>query len=64
MGIPMNNIHAPTVASGPTSDHQTNGINFEKLSLIDLMAEKDRIETELKALGSVLESVSISYASS
>ena len=59
MGIPMDNIHAPTVASGPTSNHQANGSSFEKLSLTELIAEKDRVENELKALGSVLESVRV-----
>ena len=58
MGIPMDNIHAPTVPSGPSTGREANGGNFEKLSLTELIAEKDRVEIELKALGSVLDSVS------
>ena len=62
MGIPMDdNIHAPTVSSGPTTGGRSDERSSGKLSLIELMAEKDRVEGELKALGSVLESVS-SYA--
>jgi hypothetical protein len=53
-------IHTPTVASGPTSGGYSNGIPKEQLSLQELMAEKDRLETELKALGQVLDSVSVS----
>jgi 26S proteasome non-ATPase regulatory subunit 9 len=56
----MDDIHAPTVASGPTSGGYSNGISKEQLSLQELMAEKDRLETELKALGQVLDSVSVS----
>ena len=59
MGIPMDNIHAPTVVSGPTSDPRTADEKYSKnLSLLDLIAEKDKVEAELKALGSVLDSVS------
>ena len=53
----MDNIHAPTVSSGPTSSGHSNGIPKEQLSLQELMAEKDRVEAELKALGQVLDSV-------
>lgn len=53
----MDDIHTPTVASGPTSGGHTNGISKEQLSLQELIAEKDRVETELKALGQVLDSV-------
>lgn len=55
----MNDIHAPTVSSGPTSSAYANGIPKEQLSVRELMAEKDRVETELKALGQVLDSVRI-----
>lgn len=58
MGIPMdNNIHAPTVPSGPT----TAGTGFKDLtkhSMAELMSEKERIEAELSAYSSVLASVS------
>lgn len=49
-------IHAPTVPSGPT----TAGTGFRdlsKLSMVELMSEKDRIEAELSAYSSVLTSV-------
>ncbi|KAL6708805.1 putative 26S proteasome regulatory subunit [Coniothyrium glycines] len=49
-------IHAPTVASGPTSRASTNGTPKDQLSLHELIAEKERVETELKALGQVLDS--------
>jgi 26S proteasome non-ATPase regulatory subunit 9 len=60
MGICMDDLHTPTVASGPTSSGYSNGIPKEQLSLQELIAEKDRLETELKALGQVLDSVSVS----
>jgi 26S proteasome regulatory subunit N4 len=53
------NIHAPVVSSGPT----TVGAGIQdasKLSMLELMAEKERIEAELSALSSVLSSVSAS----
>lgn len=52
----MDDIHTPTVASGPTSGGHTNGVPKEQLSLQELIAEKDRVEAELKALGQVLDS--------
>jgi len=57
MGLRMDDIHAPTVASGPSST-QANDAGREKLSLPELIAEKDRVWSELSALGSVLDSVS------
>lgn len=60
MGLRMNDIHAPTVASGPSST-QANGAEREKLSLPELIAEKDRVWSELSALGSVLDSVSAAF---
>ena len=56
----MENLHAPTVPSGPTSapanDNQfrTNGLTFA-----ELQQKKDNLEAEIKALGSVLESVGL-----
>ncbi|OJJ73282.1 hypothetical protein ASPBRDRAFT_28537 [Aspergillus brasiliensis CBS 101740] len=56
MGIPMgSNIHAPTVASGPTSGGAPP-LDLSKLGMVDLMQEKERIEEELSALSSVLGS--------
>ena len=59
MGLPlrMNNLHAPTVPSGPTTAPATNG-NATHKSFAELQRKKDDIEAELKALGSVLGSVS------
>ncbi len=59
MGIPlrMENLHAPTVPSGPTSVPAINGSNTSGLSFAQLQAKKDNIEAEIRALGSVLESV-------
>jgi hypothetical protein len=62
LGIRMVDLHTPTVASGPTSGGYSNGVPKDQLSLQELIAEKDRLETELKALGQVLDSVSISTA--
>ncbi|VUC33847.1 unnamed protein product [Clonostachys rosea] len=49
------NIHAPTVPSGPTSSGAANG-DATHLSFAELQRKKDEVETELKALGSVLDS--------
>lgn len=58
MGLPMDDIHTPTVPSGPTTGQRVaNGVGMGKLSLMDLIAEKTRVEEELTALGSVLDSV-------
>ncbi|TKA69449.1 hypothetical protein B0A55_07112 [Friedmanniomyces simplex] len=54
----MDDLHAPTVASGPTSQPTTNGAGRE-LTLPQLMAKKEDLEGELSALGSVLDSVCI-----
>lgn len=56
----MDDIHAPTVASGPTSTGHSNGVSKDQLSLRELIAEKERVEAELKALGQVLDSVYLS----
>ncbi|KAH8435291.1 putative 26S proteasome non-ATPase regulatory subunit Nas2 [Aspergillus melleus] len=55
MGIPMDdNIHAPTVSSGPSSGGAPR--DLAKLSMTDLMQEKEGIEEELSTLSSVLSS--------
>lgn len=59
MGIRMDDLHTPTVASGPTSSSYSNGVSKEQLSLQELIAERNRLEAELKALGQVLDSVSM-----
>lgn len=52
----MNNLHAPTVPSGPTSARLTNG-GTAHLTFAELQRKKDNMEAELKALGGVLDSV-------
>ncbi|KAL8909937.1 MAG: hypothetical protein Q9171_004758 [Xanthocarpia ochracea] len=59
MGLPMDDIHTPTVPSGPASTYASQNRNTAGgTSLQDLIAEKKRAEEELKALSSVLDSVS------
>jgi 26S proteasome non-ATPase regulatory subunit 9 len=60
MGLPlkMENLHAPTVPSGPTSGPQTNGTSTSGLSLAQLQVKKDNLEAEIRALSGVLDSVS------
>lgn len=52
----MNNLHAPTVPSGPTSGAVANG-NAGHLGFGELQRKKADLEEELTALGGVLESV-------
>jgi len=59
MGLPlmkMNNLHAPTIPSGPTSGG-TNGIKTGGLTLPELQIKKENMEAELRALSGVLDSV-------
>ncbi|PSR92079.1 hypothetical protein BD289DRAFT_429399 [Coniella lustricola] len=51
----MNNLHAPTVPSGPTTARATNG-GAAHLSFTELQRKKENMESELKALSSVLDS--------
>lgn len=52
----MDNIHAPTVPSGPSSRPLANG-NAAHLSFAELQLKKDNLEAELKVLSGVLDSV-------
>lgn len=52
----MNNLHAPTVPSGPTTARPTNG-GAAHLTFAELQRKKENMEAELKALSSVLDSV-------
>lgn len=62
MGIPMNDMHAPPVAAGPTSTTPAQSdFDVSKLSLDELFDAKDHLEAELDALASVLESVSFTF---
>lgn len=58
MGFRMDpdDIHAPTVGSGPTSRPAANG-EEKQASLPEIIAQKENIEAELSALSSVLDSV-------
>lgn len=60
----MESMHAPTVASGPTAVNGVRELDLSKLTLPGLIEEKERLESELEALGSILESVSESCTSS
>jgi hypothetical protein len=59
MGMPakMENLHAPTVPSGPSSGPTMNGAQTNGLSFSQLQAKKDDLEAEIRALSSVLDSV-------
>lgn len=58
MGLNMDNIHNPSVPSGPTTSHNSSkAVEQDNLSLMDLIAKKERVEAELSALSSVLDSV-------
>lgn len=58
MGLSMDNIHNPSVPSGPTTSEGTSkAVGQDKLSLMDLIAKKEQVEAELSALSSVLDSV-------
>ncbi|KAE8444580.1 hypothetical protein EG329_014411 [Mollisiaceae sp. DMI_Dod_QoI] len=53
----MQNLHAPTVPSGPTSaPANDNQLRTNGLTLSELQVKKDNLEAEIRALGSVLES--------
>ncbi|KIW11264.1 hypothetical protein PV08_10564 [Exophiala spinifera] len=63
MGLPMDpNLAEIHVPSGPTSVQQ--GQSFEGLSLQQLIARKDDLEAELKALGAVLDSHGVTMQTS
>lgn len=54
----MQNMHAPTVASGPTSGPASGMLRTDGLTLPELEDRKRDMEAELRALGAVLHSVS------
>ncbi|KAI9719294.1 MAG: hypothetical protein M1812_003624 [Candelaria pacifica] len=57
MGLRMDDLHAPSVSSGPRmGGHASSSSQQDEKPLIELVAEKDRAESELKALSSVLDS--------
>ena len=53
----MDDIHTPSVTSGPVSSGYGNGVPKDDMTFDQLIAEKDRLEEELKALSAVLDSV-------
>ncbi len=54
----MDDIHTPTVPSGPASSHTARSTTKdERKTLLDLIADKSNLEEELKALSGVLDSV-------
>lgn len=58
MRLNMDNIHIPSIVSGPTTSHATTKtLEQGQLSLMELHSEKQRIEKEVSALSRVLESV-------
>lgn len=60
MGLPMDDIHTPTVPSGPATTHAFRSTDKDGgTSLMDMIAAKTRLEEELKALSSVLDSVCV-----
>ena len=58
MGLRMDDIHTPSVPSGPLTNHNLSNVGHDRSSLIDLMSQKTLVESEMSALGSVLDSVS------
>lgn len=63
MGLRMDDLHAPTVPSGPNSQPSTNGLEKQQ-ALQELISQKENLEAELSALGSVLDSVITLYLNS
>lgn len=61
MGLPlrMENLHAPTVPSGPASTATATNGHAGQTSFAELQLKKDGLEAELQALGGVLDSVHI-----
>ncbi|KAF2758618.1 hypothetical protein EJ05DRAFT_537950 [Pseudovirgaria hyperparasitica] len=53
-------VRIAELPSGPvTVQDSSNGVNKDKLSLLQLINEKERVEAELSTLGSVLDSHSV-----
>ncbi len=56
----MDNIHIPSIASGPTTGHASSkSPEQDKLSLMELYSVKQRVENEISALSRVLDSVGV-----
>lgn len=52
----MNNVHAPTIPSGPTTAPAQDGQSIQR-TMAELQQKKANMEAELRALGGVLDSV-------
>lgn len=60
MGLRMDDLHNPTVVpSGPSTSSSAPNDAKDTRSLLELMDYKTKLEGELSALGSVLDSVSL-----
>ena len=57
MGLHMDDIHTPSIPAGPTSGGSSKDDEDRETPLMELISEKQRVEEELSALGSVLDSV-------
>ena len=57
MGLPVRSLHDPSVQSSNRMSANGEGANQQNKSLQELIAEEDQVESELKALGQVLDSV-------
>lgn len=58
MGLKMNSIHDPTISSQSSAKQNApDGASDGTKPLLELIAEKDRVESELSALSGVLDSV-------
>lgn len=60
----MENLHAPTVPSGPTSAPTVNGAQTNGLSFPQLQSKKDALEAEIRALSNVLDSHGVNMTTS
>ncbi len=58
MGLAMDDLHAPTIKAGPVSTSTSKDGPADSPPLETLMAERERIESELWECDAVLKSVS------
>ncbi|KAF2458255.1 hypothetical protein BDY21DRAFT_341995 [Lineolata rhizophorae] len=63
MGLLMDDLHTPSVPTGAAAS-APNGVPKEELPLVELIAERDRVQSELLALGTVLESHGVNMRTS
>ena len=58
MGLRMQSLHVSTIST--TAPNTISSMKEAKDSLIGLMTDKERLEAELKALSTMLDSVRVS----